>query len=244
MDEHKKYEDKADVIDRELKKRKHKWFLDSLSWLDYNDVCQIIRAHIHKKWDQWDQSRPIEPWVNKIITNQMKNILRNHYGNYARPCLGCPFNTPSGAPPSDEKTDGFSDNLCGFTQSGLQCNECPLYAKWEKTKKAAYQIKIPLAMEYHYNEASQISSGGIFNLDLAVEKVHEEMQKTLNEKQFYIYTMLFIEKMDDEEVADKMGYKTNEKGRKAGYKQIKNLKKMFKEKVESILKKKDIIYGD
>ena len=56
--------------------------------------------------------------------------------------------------------------------------------------------------------------------------------------------MLFIEKMDDEEVADKMGYKTNEKGRKAGYKQIKNLKKMFKEKVENILKKKDIIYGD
>ena len=30
----------------------------------------------------------------------------------------------------------------------------------------------------------------------------------------------------------KMGYKTSEKGRKAGYKQIKNLKKIFKQKLK------------
>ena len=53
--------------------------------------------------------------------------------------------------------------------------------------------------------------------------------------------MLFIENKTEEEVAKKMGYRTNEKGRKAGYKQIKNLKKTFKQKILSILEKKDII---
>jgi hypothetical protein len=38
-----------------------------------------------------------------------------------------------------------------------------------------------------------------------------------------------------------MGYKTSEKGRKAGYKQIKNLKKLFKEKAQDILAREDII---
>ena len=56
-----------------------------------------------------------------------------------------------------------------------------------------------------------------------------------------IYQLLFIENKTEEEVAKKMGYRTNEKGRKAGYKQIKNLKKTFKQKILSILEKKDII---
>ena len=64
------YEDKAKEIDVEIKKRRGKWFLDSLAWFDFEDVEQIIKAHIHKKWDQWDQRRSLKPWINKIITNQ------------------------------------------------------------------------------------------------------------------------------------------------------------------------------
>ena len=120
-----KYEDFQEVIDQELKKRKRNWFLNSVAWIDFDDVSQIIRSHIYKKWNQWDQSRPIKPWLNKIIANQMKNILRNHYSNYARPCLNCPFN-------NDAQMD-----LCSFTASGNQDNSCPLYKKWEKTKKHA-----------------------------------------------------------------------------------------------------------
>jgi hypothetical protein len=86
------YEDKAEEIDLEIKKRRGKWFLDSLAWFDFEDVEQIIKAHIHKKWHQWDQRRSLKPWINKIITNQMKNILRNNYSNFVRPCLNCPFN--------------------------------------------------------------------------------------------------------------------------------------------------------
>ena len=49
------------------------------------------------------------------------------------------------------------------------------------------------------------------------------------------------ENIEEEEVALKLGYKTNEKGRKAGYKQIKNLKKQYKEKIIKIIRDNDIL---
>lgn len=72
-----KYEDRIDVINEEIRKRKNRWFLDSMPWISFEDVEQIIRIHIYQKWDQWDQRRDLKPWINKIITNQFKNILRN-----------------------------------------------------------------------------------------------------------------------------------------------------------------------
>ena len=39
------------------------------------------------------------------------------------------------------------------------------------------------------------------------------------------YTYLYIENKDEDEVASLMGFKTTEKNRAPGYKQIKNLKK-------------------
>ena len=47
--------------------------------------------------------------------------------------------------------------------------------------------------------------------------------------------------MTEDAVAEELGYKSNEQGRKAGYKQIKNMRKFFKEKVIKIIKNKDII---
>ena len=230
-----KYEDHQDVIELELNKRRGKWFLTSLAWIDFDDVKQIIRLHLHKKWHLWDQSRALKPWLNRIISNQLKNILRNYYRNFAKPCLSCPFNQ-SGV------TEEAEVGLCGFTESKTQCGECPLYAKWEKTKKSAYQVKMPVALE-NYGQEIHHKSVDSFELESAEARLHEEMRNKLSEKQYSIYEMLFIKNMPDEEVADQLGYKTSEKGRKAGYKQIKNLKKQFKEKAEKILKTKDIFYG-
>ena len=230
------FEEKFDEITLEIKKRRGKWFLDSLAWFDFSDVQQIICAHIYKKWSQWDQKRPLGPWINKIITNQMKNILRNNYSNFVRPCLNCPFNQSRST-----CSEGISSgSLCGFTSSGLQDSECPLYLKWEKTKKSAYDIKMAVAIENHSNEISSMSDRGI-DIDGAAHKLAIEMKKCLPEKQYKVYKMLYIDHMDEVEVAKIMGYKTSEKGRKAGYKQLKNLKKMFKEKAIMILQKGEII---
>lgn len=228
------YEDKYESIEEELRKRQGKWFLKSLAWIDFDDVKQIIKTHIYKKWDQWDQDRPLKPWLNRIISNQLKNILRNYYSNFAKPCLNCPFNQSGVA---EENTVG----LCGFTASGTQCNECPLYAKWEKTKKAAYDIKMAIALEGHAHYLRD--DKGSFEIESAEARLHAAMKEALSEKNYSIYEMLFIKNMKDEEVAAALGYRTTEKGRKAGYKQLKNLKKQFKSRAEKILKTQDIFYG-
>jgi len=67
----------------------------------------------------------------------------------------------------------------------------------------------------------------------------------LTPRQYKAFDMLFIQNMTDEEVAKEMGFKSTEAGRKAGYKQIKNLKKMLKDKASKILSKKGITFlGD
>ena len=88
----------------------------------------------------------------------------------------------------------------------------------------------------------------ILRLNLAVEKgseaerkLHRLMEFKLSDKHYAIYKMIYVEHLPEEEVAKKMGYKSNEKGRKAGYKQLKNLKKIFIEKAKEVIDRKDII---
>jgi hypothetical protein len=225
-----RYEEQIDVINGEIKKRRNKWFLDSMPWIGFEDVEQIIRLHIYQKWDQWDQKRDLKPWINKIITNQFKNILRNFYLNFAKPCSSCPFDSSAAG-----------ENFCSFTKSGMQDKTCPLYKKWEKSKKSAHDVKIPLRLDAQEYE-SDIFTGESFNIDNAVLRVQDQLKKDLSDKHFKIYKMLFIENKSEDEVARFLGYKTNEKGRSAGYKQIKNMRKFFKEKVIKLIKNKDIIF--
>jgi len=229
----KKFEEMYEKIDAVIKKRKSKWRLKAITWFDFEDIEQIIKLHIYKKWHLWDQSRPIEPWINTIATNQIRNIIRNNYTSFAKPCLSCPFNTSKGIEIS-------FDNACGFTPSQVQCNECRLYAKWEKLKKPAYDIKMTLSLENHKNYHLSFESGKDYNYSEIANKLHLEMQKVLTDKQFFIYKMFFIDCISDEDAATILRFKTTESGRKAGYKQIKNLKKMLFNKAQKILKEKDL----
>ena len=72
------YEDFSDIIDAAIKRQQYKWRLKAVRWFDFQDVEQIIKLHIAKKWHMWDQERPLEPWIGRIISNQMRNLIRNH----------------------------------------------------------------------------------------------------------------------------------------------------------------------
>lgn len=80
-----------------------------------------------------------------------------------------------------------------------------------------------------------------FNIIGSAKRLHEEMKHRLAPKQYKVYSRLYIDGIDEEKVAMEMGYKTNEKGKKAGYKQIKNLKKIFKQVAIKILQNEDIL---
>ena len=229
------YEDHHDLVIEEINKRRGKWFLTSVAWMDFDDVKQMISAHIHSKWGQYNPSKPLKPWVNKIITNQMKNILRNNYSNFVRPCLSCPFNLNS------ESAEKQGD--CSFTKSGNQDSSCPLFKKWEKTKKSAYDIKMAISIDGASHEAHSITQRE-YDIISAERRLHAEMKLQLGERQYKVYDLLFVQHKDENEVARIMGYKTSESGRRAGYKQIKNLKKQFKEKAKKIMSTKDIFIDE
>jgi hypothetical protein len=222
------FEEKNDIIAKAINKKRNKWHLSAIAWMDFDDVSQIIKLHIYKKWSMWDQSKPLEPWIGRIISNQLKNLVRNNYTNYTRPCLTCVHN--------------LGEDLCNISKNGFQNGSCELYAKWEKTKKSGYDLKMPLTIENHRQEIEQKIDGGFFSFE-NIDLLNHEMQKCLTLKQYDAYIMLFFESKDEEDVAKFMGYKTNEKNRMIGYKQIKNLKKLFKEKALEILNNKDICYG-
>lgn len=218
------FEDNYEIVAKEISKRRAKWNLSALSWMDFDDVSQIIKIHIHKKWDQYDPLKsPLIHWLNRIISNQMKNLLRNNYGNFTRPCLRCPA--------------AQSEDLCAIY--GTQCSTCPLYAHWERTKQPAYQTKLPVPIENHWSEVSSKAEDSI-DIEKAAVNLAIHMEKVLKPLEWKLYKMLYVDNLSDEEAAELMGYKTSEAGRAPGYKQIKNLKKIIIKKVRKVMASDDV----
>jgi len=220
------FEDKIKEVETALERKRSKWDLDAVASIDYDDIKQIIMTHIYKKWHLWDQSKSVEPWLNRVVSNQFKNLLRNHYGNFVRPCLRCQFNNGG---------DG-----CSKTKSGIQEGSCAEYKQWELKKKSAYDIKLAVTMENHSYEIKS-KHDNFVDLEQATRNLTNAMRPHLNDRLFEAFKMLFVENKSDEEVAKYLGFKTNEKKRSAGYKQIKNLKKIFHVKAKQILEEKDIL---
>jgi RNA polymerase sigma factor (sigma-70 family) len=222
----KTFEDCICEINEEIRKRKSKWKLTSISWMDFDDISQILRLHIYKKWDMYDSDKPLAPWLNRIITNQIKNLVRNNYGNYAKPCLKC--------------AAAEGDDLCVIYDK--QGSECPLYSNWEKNKKSAHDIKVPIPLENH-DHLLKSPVGDNFDFENSIRKLNNVLPKFLKPLEWKVYKHLFIENLSEEEVAKLMGYKTSEKNRSPGYKQIKNIKKSIIIKVKKIISedKADII---
>ena len=213
-----KFEDCIEQIDVEINKRRGRWNLTALSWMDFDDVSQIIRVHIFKKWHLYDQSKSLAPWINTLISNQIKNLIRNNYGNYCRPCLKC--------------AAAESESLCYIY--GTQNSSCPLFAQWEKTKKAAYLTKLPSPLESveHETENMELQE---FDFETILKRINKQLKKKLKVNEWIVYENLYLKNKTEQEVAKILGYKTSEKNRSPGYKQIKNIKKSIIEKAKEIV---------
>jgi hypothetical protein len=220
-----KFEDKIDIINNELRKRKGKWTLKARADLDFEDVEQILRIHVWKKWGLWDQARPIEPWLNRTISHQISNLLRNLYGGFSRPCLKCAANE--------------GGDLCSIYKT--QCAQCPLFAKWIKGKKQAHDVKIPLPLETHSLEVESISSDFI-DYESCASVIHTRIRPKLTKVQLKVYEMLYVQNLPEDEIAMKMGYKKNEDLKRKGirYKQLENYKKKFISIARTVIQEEDL----
>ena len=221
------YEDKSSELEEILIKYRSKWQLDALAWIGYEDVCQIIRMHIWKKWHLWDQQRPFKPWAGMVVSHQIMNLVRNNYSNFARPCLKCPF---------FQGSDG-----CGYTKSGIQDEECEVFAKWKKKKERAYNLQLPLPIEEGDSFGESFIEDEI-NFEKSEQRLHEKVMSNLSGKHLEIYKMLFIEHKEESEIAEKYGFKKDSSKRKTvRYKQISNLKKRFYEMAKKAVIEEDIL---
>ena len=230
MNNPQKYEDKTEIINEEIRKRFNNWKLTFIHWIDFEDVSQLIKIHIFVKWNKWDQSRPFEPLVNRLITRRMINITRDYSKGIFPPCFNCKYNAGK---------DG-DKYLCKKTPSGIQSSECSIYDKWLKFRSAGKSTLFPLETIGYNNN---ISFNGSFDLGQAEKKLHSIMKKKLNDKHYFIYKMLFIDGLEEEEIAELLRFKTSEKNRKAGYRQIINLKNKYKDIAKEVLQE-DWIYDD
>lgn len=224
----KKYEDLQEEIERLIARNRSKWQLTAISWMDYEDVAQIIRRHIYVKWHLWDQSKPFGPWVGRLMQNQIKNQIRNHFGNFAKPCRSCPHH--------------LGGDECNLTKSGQTDEECALYAKWKQKKEKAYNLKLPLSLDPTISIGESCIKEGV-DYDKKTHKLHDRVLSKLNsEKHKEIYKMLYIDHKDDTEVAEKFNFKQDKKNRKTPrYKHLNNLKKRFYEMAKAIMQEEDLL---
>lgn len=217
---HSPIENHIDFISKEIEKRRSKWTLSALSWMDFDDVKQIILIHISKKWEQYDSKKPLINWISVIISNQFKNLLRNVYGNYSRPCLKC------------SAMEG-NENCRIY---GTQNSACSLYKKWENGKRYAYNTRLPLPIENHSQEVSEMPHQE-FDLEKSAAQIHEKMKKILTKHDFWLYDMIFIKHLTDEEILSRPFFKIR---KNSGKTTIKIFKKSILEKVKQIINSDEI----
>lgn len=209
------FEDCYPVIDREIQKRRSKWTLDAIAWMNWDDVAQNLRIHINKKFSMWDQSRPLQNWLAAVIHHQLVNSIRNLYTNFSPICNKC----------------AAFDGADGCIIYGDKRDECPLYCQWKKTKEKAYNLKLPLSSFYHEQEIQEIPHEDI-DMDKAAINIHDKMELLLKAYEFRIYSLLFINHKTEQEIIDIMGLGKN---RTKELSKLKQLKKKFLDKVRQLI---------
>jgi DNA-directed RNA polymerase specialized sigma24 family protein len=213
-----RFEKSFHLINSEINKRKNKWTLSALNWIDFEDVSQIIRFHIFKKWELYDPKKPMLPWVNRIISNQIKNLIRNNYGNYARPCLKC--------------AAAIGESGCRIYTN--QNDSCPMYKSWCKTKKNAYDLKMAVSIEDHSFEINNQPCNSS-DTQRASENLHAKMKEILKPIEWKVYELLYISNKSEEQVCKLLNFKYDKNAKTAYNKQLRNIQKSIIKKAKQCL---------
>lgn len=212
------FEEKIEDINLAIAKIQSKFTLKARADIEFQDVAQIIRLHIFQKFNQWDQRRPITPWLNKIVHNQFVNILRNIYSGMSRPCLRCPA--------------ALDDVSCSIFIT--QCSKCPLFAKWEKTKKKKSDVCLPVSIENHTDAISESPSYEL-NFDKAIPTLNKRLKNLLKPTEWQYYELMYIENKSEAEVVKIMDFRNTEKKAKHRYKRMDQIDQIVQEKARKIL---------
>lgn len=217
------FEAQLDIINHEIGKRRSRWTLVAIP---FEDVSQMVIIRIFKKYHLFKPERgEFSHWVNKVISSAIKNILRDNYLKYNRPCLGCAKN--------------MGGDTCSYTSNGKQCEECPLFAKWKKNKEQHFNVKQSLPLSNHIQEAES-KVGDFTDISNAKSTIDEKIKKKLRPAEYKLYELLYIENLTEREAGERMEYKQTNKERGAGYQQIAKIKAKIITAAKQIIDEEDL----
>ncbi len=180
-----------------VSKRKGSWTLSTLPW---EDVESILITRIYRQLPRYDVRRPFDNWANRLISNEISNLLRDKIYRFERPCI-------TANPAGGQCAYNQGHDRCGFTSNGKQCAECPLYAKWQKKKEFAHNLQSSLPLESHAQEVHS-PENQFFDVAGALPTIHRKVMAQLNKHDAKVYHMLFVDHLSMEEVSKRMKYKT------------------------------------
>lgn len=214
-----KFEESIPELLKLIEKRKSKWRLQQPEW---EDVKQEILIRIWQKFDQYDSSKgPLENWANVVITRAIINLLRDNIYKSARPCISanqygnpCYYNT--------------GENTCGFTKSGLQCEECKAFAKWKKSyKEIQFNLNTPLSLENHVDESKKNFFDSVDIADLKID-MDKKMLERLSVWDAKLYKFVYIDNLSKKQICKKLKMGDSEESEAKISLQITKAKSRFK----------------
>lgn len=205
-----------------IEKQRGKWTLTALVCFDFSDVKQIILTHIYNKWHLYNPEFALGPWVSRIVSNQISNLIESKYTNYTKPCNRCEA--------------AIGDGGCSIYQQ--QGRACPLFEKWMKSKGNALLTKLPVSLEDHAQEVYDLPD---LNEDITdkIPKFHELILPLLDQNERFVYQWAYIDEKEDSEIkllmdAIKMPEEVLWKGK------LKTIKINIIEKAKIALKESDL----
>jgi len=227
------FEDRYDIICREIEKRRRGWTLAAVSFDDVKQNALIrISQQYNTKYDprKDNVNRPEAEtflhWLNTVISNLIKNQLRDNLGKFSRPCLTerCVFNVGA--------------DSCSKNPSGIQCSECLAYRSWEERKLNHFNIKQTLPLENHFREADMIQDDTPVDYS-KVKIIHEKMKGKLSKSDYELYTEIFILGKPEKEVGEAHGMK-KVGNTYAGYQPLNRLRHKVVEIAKKIIEEENL----
>jgi RNA polymerase sigma factor (sigma-70 family) len=205
------FEERLPVIYEEINKRQNKW---TFTKLDFDDVRQKILIRVFNKYHLFDDKKgKFTHWLNTVISSAIKNILRDSLTKYSRPCIvGCKFH--------------LGGDSCGYTKSGIQCDECPLFKDWRIRKQDHFNVEQSLPLENHEQEVNNLP-GDFINYEEIKKVLDKEMETRLKPFEYKIYHLLYIENKSPEEVGKILKYKKGKNSEIPGYQALRKSRKQI-----------------
>lgn len=81
------FEEVAGFIQGEIAKRRSKWRMTNV--IEWDDVAQLLLVRAYNKYHLYNPDKsPLQHWLNTLISNALKNLLRDTLLKSCRPCLG------------------------------------------------------------------------------------------------------------------------------------------------------------